>query len=85
MLEQVMRSVMIEEIFPACNIPISIAEVSGDQLAQCEVLLLCNSVKGLASVGSLYDGQNQLVKSLPIDQQTLMLYQKLIELYPQYK
>jgi 4-amino-4-deoxychorismate lyase len=81
----VMRSVMIEEIFPACNIPISIAEVSGDQLAQCQVLLLCNSVKGLASVGSLYDGQNQLVKSLPIDQQTLMLYQKLIELYPQYK
>ena len=84
-IKGVMRSVMIEEIFPACNIPISIAEVSGDQLAQCQVLLLCNSVKGLASVGSLYDGQNQLVKSLPRDQQTLMLYQKLIELYPQYK
>lgn len=84
-IKGVMRSVMIEEIFPACNIPISIADVDSVQLAQCQALLLGNSVRGLSSVGSLYDYQNQLVKSLPIDQQTLMLYQKLIELYPQYK
>ena len=81
----IMRSVMIEEIFPACNIPISIADISGVQLAQCQQLLLSNSVRGLAWVGSTYDGQDQLVKSLPIDQQTLMLYQMLIELHPQYK
>ncbi|MGB1383086.1 MAG: aminodeoxychorismate lyase [Porticoccaceae bacterium] len=84
-IKGVMRAVMIEEIFPACNIPISIADVDGVHLEQCQVLLLGNSIRGLSSVGSLYDDQNQLVKSLPIDQQTLMLYQKLTELYPQYK
>lgn len=81
----VMRSVMIEEIFPACNIAISIADVSCDELAKCQQLLICNSVRGLARVGSVFDAQDRLVKSLPIDQQTLMLYQKLIELYSQYK
>jgi branched-subunit amino acid aminotransferase/4-amino-4-deoxychorismate lyase len=76
---------MIEQIFPACNIAISIADVSGDELAKCQQLLICNSVRGLARVGSIFDVQDYLVKSLPTDQQTLMLYQKLIELYPQYK
>jgi len=81
----VMRSVMIEEIFPACEIPVSISQISRDELIQSQVLLTCNSIRGLASVGSMYNHQNQWVKSLPIDQQTLMLRKKLIELYPQYQ
>ena len=81
----VMRSVMIEEVFPACNIPITIGHISHEELPQCQSVLLSNSVKGLASVGSLFDEQNQSVNSLPIDQQTLMLCQKLTEFYPQYK
>lgn len=81
----VMRSVLIEEIFPACDITISIGQISRDQLIQSQALLICNSIRGLASVGSMFDHQNQLVKSLPKDQQTLKLTKKLIELYPQYQ
>ena len=81
----VMRSVLIEEIFPACDITISIDQISREQLIQSQALLICNSIRGLASVGSMFDHQNQLVKSLPKDQQTLKLTKKLIELYPQYQ
>ena len=81
----VMRSVLIEEIFPACDIPVSISQISKDELVQSQALLTCNSIRGLAAVGSIFNHQNQLVKSLPIDEQTLMLCKKLIDLYPQYQ
>ena len=81
----VMRSLMIEEVFPACDIPIEFSTITMDVLNQCQSLLLCNSIKGLAKVRSIYDSQNQLLNALPTDQQTLMLSDKLIEMYPQYQ
>jgi 4-amino-4-deoxychorismate lyase len=81
----VMRSLMLDEIFPACSIPVTVAPIMMGELTDCQSLLLCNSVKGLASVGQLHNQPSDWHKSLPIDQQTLMLYEKLIELYPQYK
>ena len=81
----VMRSLMLEEIFPACNIPVSVSAITMSELAESESLLLCNSIKGIAKVGSIDNHDNQLFKSLPTDQQTLMLRRKLIELYPQYQ
>jgi hypothetical protein len=56
-----------------------------DVLMQCQSLLLCNSIKGLAKAKTIYDSQNQLLNALPTDQQTLMLSDKLIEMYPQYQ
>ena len=44
-VDGVMRSVMIEEVFPACNIPISIGDISRNELPECQSLLLSNSVK----------------------------------------
>ncbi|MDG1693337.1 MAG: aminodeoxychorismate lyase [Porticoccaceae bacterium] len=81
----VMRSLMLEEIFPACGIPLYVKPISMCELAESQSLLLCNSIKGLAEVGSVDNHDNQLFKSLPIDEQTLMLRRKLIELYPQYQ
>ena len=72
-------------IFPACDIPVSISQISKDELVQSQALLTCNSIRGLAAVGSMFNHQNKLVKSLPIDEQTLMLCKKLIDLYPQYQ
>lgn len=81
----VMRSLMIEEIFPACDIPVEVSTITMDELTQCQSLLMCNSIKGLAKVKTIYDSQNQLLNPLPTDQQTLMLSNKLIEMYPQYQ
>jgi 4-amino-4-deoxychorismate lyase len=81
----VMRSLMIEEIFPACDIPVEVSTITMDELTQCQSLLMCNSIKGLAKVKTIYDSQNQLLNSLPTDQQILMLNNKLIEMYPQYQ
>jgi 4-amino-4-deoxychorismate lyase len=81
----VMRSLMIDEIFPACSIAVSVAPIMMSDLTNCQSLLLCNSVRGLASVGQLHHQQSHWHKSLPIDEQTLMLCEKLNELYPQYK
>lgn len=81
----VMRSLMLEEIFPACNISVCVSTITMSELAESEALLVGNSIKGLAEVGSIDSQDNQLFKSLPTDKQSLMLKRKLIELYPQYQ
>ena len=81
----VMRSLMIEEIFPACDISVAVSQITMEELSECQSLLLCNSIKGLATVQSIHNKQSQKLNSLPIDQQTLMLSNKLVEMYPQYQ
>lgn len=80
----VMRSVMIEEVFPRCDISITIGDVSMDELARCQQFFICNSIRGLIPVHSIYNNHDQLVKSLPLDQQTFLLSNKLVELFPHY-
>jgi branched-subunit amino acid aminotransferase/4-amino-4-deoxychorismate lyase len=81
----VMRGLLIEEVFPACDIRVSVTGVNRDTLLDAQQILLCNSVRGVLSVNSVYSDDDQLLKTLPLDQQSLMLNQKLIELYPQYQ
>lgn len=81
----VMRSLMVEEVFPACNIPIEISDITMDELSQCQSLLLCNSIKGLSRVQSVDNQTSQWRIALPRDQQALMLCKTLTEMYPQYQ
>jgi 4-amino-4-deoxychorismate lyase len=81
----VMRGLLIEEVFPACDIKVSISGVNRDTLLGAQQILLCNSVRGILRVNSVYSNNDQLLKTLPLDQQSLMLSEKLIELYPQYQ
>jgi len=81
----VMRSLLLEEIFPACQIPVAVVEVSSGELALCQELFVCNSIRGLVAVTSVHNSQNKPVKSLPIGEQTLMLRSKLVEKYPHYQ
>jgi 4-amino-4-deoxychorismate lyase len=81
----VMRSLMIEEIFPACDIPVGVSTITMDELTLCQSLMVCNSIKGLATVNTIYGPQNQCLNSLPTDQQTFMLCNTLFNMYPQYK
>ena len=68
-----MRSVLIEEIFPACDIPVSISQISKDELVQSQALLKFNTIRGLAAECTIFNNQNKIDKSLPIDEQILML------------
>jgi 4-amino-4-deoxychorismate lyase len=81
----VMRALLIEEVFPNCDIRVSVTGVNRDTLLGAQQILLCNSVRGILRVNSVYSDNDQLLKTLPLDQQSLMLNQKLIELYPQYQ
>lgn len=84
-VDGVMRALLIEEIFPACDISVAVSQITMAELPDCQSLLVCNSVKGVATVKSIHDQENQWINSLPMDKQTLMLCDKLIEMYPQYK
>lgn len=81
----VMRGLLIEEVFPACDIKVSIKAINRDTLLGAQHILLCNSVRGILRVNSVYSDDDQLLKTLPLDQQSLMLNNKLINLYPQYQ
>ena len=80
-----MRGLLIEEVFPACDIKVSIKAINRDTLLGAQQVLLCNSIRGILRVNSVYSVDDQLLKTLPLDQQSLMLSEKLIELYPQYQ
>ena len=81
----VMRGLLIEEIFPACDIRVSIKAINRDTLLGAQQILLCNSVRGILRVNSVYGNDDQLLMTLPLDQQSLMLSETLIKLYPQYQ
>ena len=81
----VMRGLLIEEVFPACDIKVSIKAINRDTLLSAQQILLCNSVRGILRVNSVYSNDDLLLMTLPLDQQSLMLSETLIELYPQYQ
>jgi branched-subunit amino acid aminotransferase/4-amino-4-deoxychorismate lyase len=81
----VMRGLLIEEVFPACDIRVSIKPINRDRLLDAQQILLCNSIRGILRVNSVYGSEAQLLMTLPLDQQSLMLSETLIELYPQYQ
>jgi 4-amino-4-deoxychorismate lyase len=81
----VMRKLLIEEVFPACDIRVSVKAINRDTLLDAQQILLCNSVRGILRVNSVYGNDDQLLMTLPLDQQSLMLSETLIKLYPQYQ
>ena len=81
----VMRKLLIEEVFPACDIKVSIKAINRDTLLSAQQILLCNSVRGILRVNSVYSNDDQLLMTLSLDQQSLMLSETLIKLYPQYQ
>jgi 4-amino-4-deoxychorismate lyase len=81
----VMRGLLIEKVFPACDIRVSIKPINRDRLLDAQQILLCNSIRGILRVNSVYGSDDQLLMTLPLDQQSLMLSETLIELYPQYQ
>ena len=78
----VMRSLLLDEIFPACQMDVEIRAIEINELIECQQLFLCNSVRGLMVVTEIYGFQNELQRSLSVNSQMLMLIKKLTEMYP---
>lgn len=49
----VMRRYLLEEIFPRCEIPVSVEDVGLDQLQDCGEMFVCNAVSGIWPVTSI--------------------------------
>lgn len=81
----VMRGLLMDEIFPACGLSVSVAVLNREELLSSQEIILCNSIRGIRIAHAVYSEKDELLMTLPSDQQSLMLRKKLIELYPQYQ
>lgn len=81
----VMRGLLIDRIFPACDLSVSETNLTLDELLMSQQILLCNSVKGILRVNSVSSATDKQLLALPSDHQGLMLCEKLMELYPHYQ
>lgn len=81
----VMRSVLLEKLFSNSHITIKVAEIDVKQLHSCKEMFVCNSIRGIVPVNSIYTSDNQLLNALPLGEQTLMLKTQLTKMYPHYQ
>ena len=80
----VMRNLLLEEIFPQLNIPLKVVDVTADQLADCEQMFICNSVRGILPVTGfiLRPDLKNIVMPLTIGSHTNMVQSVLADHYP---
>lgn len=81
----VMRSLLLEELFPQMGIPVSIRDIDRRQLLSCEALFVCNSIRGIIPVTKIFSACGELQKTLPGDRQMRMLITELVSNYPHYQ
>ena len=80
----VMRHVLLEEIFPQLKIPVTVVEIAADQLADCDQMFTCNSVRGIRPVIGFAQGpgHKNIVVPLTIGSHTNMVQSALADHYP---
>ena len=81
----VMRSVLLDKLFSNSHIMIKVAKIDLKQLHSCKEMFVCNSIRGIVPVNSIYTSDNQLLNALPLGEQTLMLKTQLTKMYPHYQ
>lgn len=79
----VMRGLLLDEIFPALAVPVTISEIKIDLISQCEALFVCNSVRGITPVIGLLEGN--ILKPLAIGSRTKVVQLALTDNYPCFK
>ena len=80
----VMRSLLLEEVFPDSGIEVKVSNVTKEQLSASEELFICNSIRGIVPVTAIYSSNEDLIKSLSIGKDTKMLQTVLSTQYPEY-
>lgn len=80
----VMRSLLLEELFPNIGIPVTVTDIDRQQLFSCQELFICNSIRGIIPVTEIFSTCGELQKSLPSGRQMRMLKAELVSNYPFY-
>lgn len=80
----VMRQVLLEEIFPQLEIPVTVVDITAAQLADCDQMFTCNSVRGIRPVIGFVKGpgHKNIVMPLTIGSHTNMVQSALADHYP---
>ena len=81
----VMRSLLIEKLFPDCGIAVKLAHIDFESLRTCQELFICNSIRGIIPINSIYNSIGDLVDTKAIGQQIFTLQTQLRKNYPHYK
>lgn len=81
----VMRSLLLEKLFADCCIPVKVARIDFKSLNNCKELFICNSIRGIVPINTIYTSSGDLIKRIPIGKQTLTLQAQLKKNYPSYK
>jgi len=79
----VMRGVLLEEIFPQLEIPVTVVDIASSQLADCDQMFTCNSVRGIRPVVGFIQGPDHknIVMPLTIGSHTNMVQSALADHY----
>ena len=75
----IMRSLLIEEIFPLLQLPVKISAIPLEQMEKCEEVFICNSVKGVIPVTCVKE-----IAQWSVGEQTKMVQSALAEKYPAF-
>ena len=80
----VMRAVVIEDIFPATAIAVSVEPLSLSQLEQANEIFICNSLRGIIPVTQIGEPDSGAMVSKLIGKQTKILQSALAQQYSCY-
>ena len=81
----VMRSVLIDEIFPALQLGVRINSLTERELRAATEIFICNSVKGIVPVTGILNQDQSEVKPITIGSNTRDLQLMLAQLYSCFK
>jgi len=81
----VMRSVLIDEIFPGLKLAVRISFITGIELSAATEIFICNSVKGIVPVTGILNQDQSEIKPIAIGSNTRDLQLMLAQLYPCFK
>jgi 4-amino-4-deoxychorismate lyase len=79
----VMRSLLIDEIFPSLDLPLKVIPIELGTLRDMTELFICNSVRGIVPVTGLSDDKTDNL--MKIGRETRILQSTLANLYQGYK
>lgn len=81
----VMRTLLLQEIFPAMELPVCTRPITADELWCCNESFICNAVRGIVPVLSITDSCEQTKLNLALGVETKRLQSRLDNDYVGFK
>ena len=81
----VMRTLLLQEIFPATELPVCTRPIAADELWGCNESFICNAIRGIVPVLSITDSRGENKLNLAIGVETKQLQFRLDNDYAGFK